>query len=167
MELNELDRLLISELGRGLPIVPRPYAAVAAKLGVDEQTVTEAIGRLTDAGVVTRFGIIVRHHELGYTHNGMVVWNIPDDEVHACAAVMSARDEVTLCYRRPRRLPDWPYNLFCMIHGRCRDEVHADAAAIAADIGMTRDDYDVLFSTRRFKQKGACYRPQQLERGAA
>ena len=82
-----------------------------------------ALRRLIDDGMIKRFGIVVRHRELGYRANAMVVWDVPDERVGEAGRTLAALPFVTLCYRRPRRPPDWPYNLFCMIHGRDRATV--------------------------------------------
>ena len=66
---------------------------------------------------------------------------------------------VTLCYRRARAVPEagWPYNLFCMIHGRNRAEVDAEITALCVRHGLAAYPQAVLFSVRRFKQRGAHY----------
>ncbi len=157
MELTDLDRRLIVAVQDGLPLVPRPYAAVAAAAGCGEDEALARLEAMIEAGIIKRFGLVVRHHELGYRANAMTVWNIPDAEVDAVAARIAARDCFTLCYRRPRRLPHWPYNLFAMVHGRDRARVEAQVAEIAAELGIPDERRAVLFSTRRFKQRGARY----------
>ena len=157
--MNELDRRLIAEIQCGLPLVSRPYARIGARLGLSEDEVLARIRALQENGAIKRFGVIVRHHELGYHANAMVVWDVADADVHAIGAQMSALDYVTLCYRRPRQLPDWPYNLFCMIHGQDRDSVLANIAELIARCHLENIPYQVLFSRRRFKQCGARYAP--------
>lgn len=157
MELTDLDRRLIAAVQDGLPLVPRPYAAVAAAAGCGEDEALARLGAMVEAGIIKRLGLVVRHHELGYCANAMTVWDIPDAEVDAVAARIAAHDCVTLCYRRPRRPPDWPYNLFAMVHGRDRVRVEAQVAGIAAELGIPDERRAVLFSTRRFKQRGARY----------
>ncbi len=102
-------------------------------------------------------GIVVRHHELGYTANAMVVWDVPDGQVEAIGEQLGAQPCVTLCYQRPRRLPDWPYNLFCMIHGRDRDRVLGTIEQMLGTLALQEISHKVLFSGRRFKQRGARY----------
>lgn len=143
-------------LQEGLPLVERPYLALAQQLGASEQDVLEAIGQLQRAGVVKRFGIVLRHRQLGYQANAMVVWDIPDCQVDQVGAVLGDEPCVTLSYRRPRRPPQWNYNLFCMIHGTCRDRVTSQLQDIISRRAL---DYPhrVLFSSRCFKQRGAVY----------
>lgn len=155
---DPLDRELLASIEDGLPIEPHPFRGVAQTMGVAEADLLERIRRLVEAGIVTRFGCVVRHRALGYTANAMAVWDIPDDEVEARAQEFLRHPAVTLCYRRRRHLPDWPYNLFCMIHARCVDDAHAaiDEINLVSDTGLYRQN--VLFSTRCFKQAGARFR---------
>ncbi|MDH5557277.1 MAG: AsnC family protein [Alphaproteobacteria bacterium] len=157
MELTLKDLSLIAAIQDGLPLVKDPYAEIGRKLGLSEAEVIESIKELTERGVIRRFGLVLSHRDLGYKANAMVVWDIPDDAVGEIGERLAALDYVTLCYRRPRHLPDWPYNLFCMIHGRDRATVEAlaDEAAVAA--GAADCPRNVLFSTRQFKQRGARY----------
>jgi DNA-binding Lrp family transcriptional regulator len=150
------DRL-VAALQGGLEIVPRPFARVAGAAGLSEPMALAMIEDMLDSGIIKRFGVVVRHHELGYRANAMCVWDVPDDEVAAFGAGLAAEPAVTLCYRRQRALPGWPYNLFCMIHGREREEVESQRAAIAQRHGLDRFDHEILFSLRRFKQCGARY----------
>ena len=155
--LAPLDQALICELQNGLPLVARPFLAVAQRLGCGEQTVIERVKDLTEQGIFKRFGVVVRHHELGYRANGMVVWDVPDAQVDRIGTRLAQRGEVRLCYRRPRRLPDWPYNLFCMIHGRDKQEVLTVLERLCSELELQQLPHDVLFSTHRFKQRGAQY----------
>ena len=115
------------------------------------------IRRWLEEGDIKRFGVVVRHQELGYTANAMLVHDIPDDQVSEIGRALAEEPSVTLCYRRPRSLPDWPYNLFCMIHGRERAEVQAIIAELRQRHGLNDAAHEVLFSLTRFKQNGARY----------
>ncbi len=166
MGLNESDRTVIAALEDGLALEPRPYGAIAMAAGLTEGEVVERLDRMIEAGAIRRFGVIVRHHELGYRANAMVVWDVPDEVVALVGRQLARLPYITLCYQRPRRPPIWPYNLFCMIHGRDREAVErqVDEATCAAGLdGLPRD---ILFSKRRFKQRGARYRVARAESGA-
>lgn len=165
MRIDGTDERLIAAIADGLPLTPRPYAEVGLGLNLSEGQVLSRLRRLITGGVIKRFGVIVHHRELGYRANGMVVWDIRDADVAAAGERLAEEDCVTLCYRRPRRLPDWPYNLFCMIHGKDRDTVLGEVARIKRAAGLTGVAHDVLFSERRFKQRGARY--AAVQRGAA
>jgi DNA-binding Lrp family transcriptional regulator len=138
-------------------MVSRPYAAVGDQLGLDEAEVIKRLAELQDAGMIKRMGVVVRHRALGYRANAMVVWDVPDNALERVGRLLAAETCVTLCYQRPRRLPDWPYNLFCMIHGRERDVVLRRIAQIIEFHGLQAIAHSVLFSSRSFKQRGAHY----------
>lgn len=151
------DRSILAAIENGLPLVEYPYHAVADRLAFDQAEVIERLEHLVAAGVVTRFGCVVRHDKLGFKANAMAVWDIPDAMVEAVAATFARHPSVTLCYLRPRRLPLWPYNLFCMVHARVRHDAFAaiDELNLLADTGLNRQA--VLFSNRCFKQRGAVF----------
>jgi DNA-binding Lrp family transcriptional regulator len=153
----DLTQSIIHAIQDGLPLTPRPFALIADNLGTDEQTVIETVRELQTRGVVKRFGIVVRHRELGFRANAMVVWDVPDESVFVTAKRLIEDPAVTLCYRRPRRLPSWPYNLFCMIHGRDRSGVQEKISVLRRAAGIHDLPYCILFSRRRFKQRGARY----------
>lgn len=159
-QLAPKDRQLIAALEPGLQLVPRPYHALSRQLGWTEGQVMSRLASLIENGVISRFGCILRHRKIGYTANAMAVWNVPDDQVDDIAARMAKIDAVTLCYRRTRRPPDWPYNLFAMIHGQEEAEVRREIGAAELATGLQAYPAAVLFSKRCFKQSGARYFPQ-------
>ncbi len=136
----------------------RPYAAIGETIDLAEHEVIARLRRLLADGVVKRFGVVVHHRALGYRDNAMVVWDVPDDRIVDAARRLSALPFVNLCYRRPRR-PGWPYNLFCMIHGKDRRIVRDQIAEANEAAGIGKLPQAVLFSTRAFKQRGARYAP--------
>ncbi len=145
------------QLELGLPITPRPYQMLAEMTGLSEQEVITAIRQWQAQGLIKRLGLVVRHRTLGYTANAMVVWDIPDDQVQGMGRTLARAPFVTLCYQRPRRLPDWPYNLFCMIHGVDRQRVLSQLATLIADQGLEQTPHSVLFSTKAYRQRGGRY----------
>lgn len=138
----------------GLPLVERPYAAWANELGQSEDWVTERIGAWLAEGRLKRFGVVVRHHELGFSANAMTVFDVPNHLVDACGQALAEQVGVTLAYRRARD-PGWPYNLYAMVHGTHRDAVTAVIERVTHAAGLSSFPREVLFSTRRFKQTGA------------
>lgn len=154
MPLNEFDRALIAATQGGLPIVARPYEAVGAMLGVSGQCVRERLAQMLEQGLIRRIGIVPNHYKLGFTANGMSVWDVDDERVDALGAAVGALPFVSHCYRRPRHLPDWPYNLFAMLHGRSREEVQAQREQIAARLGDACHGHDILYSTAILKKTG-------------
>ena len=157
MVLSDKDRALIAAIQGGLPLVAKPYAAIAVQLEETESAVIARLETLQAAGMIKRMGVVVKHRALGYRANAMVVWDIPDDQVERIGELLAEESCVTLCYQRPRRLPAWRYNLFCMIHGRERDSVLRRLEQIAACHGLENFPHSVLFSGRSFKQRGAHY----------
>ncbi|WP_440997801.1 siroheme decarboxylase subunit beta [Arhodomonas sp. SL1] len=157
LALDGIGRRILDALQRGLRPVPRPFAELAACAGVSEATVLTRLSRWHESGRIARLGLIARHRRAGYRHNAMVVWDVADEAVDDIGQRFAGQPFVTLCYRRPRRPPLWPYNLFCMIHGRDRSTVHRQAAALAEEAGGTVRGHALLFSNRCFKQRGARY----------
>jgi siroheme decarboxylase len=154
--LDTADAALLNAIAGGLPLDPRPYARVAEDLGMSEAEVMDRIGRLLAEGTIRRLGVVVRHQELGYRANAMVVWALPEEQVTELGECIGGLPFVTLSYRRPAR-PGWPYNLFTMIHGRDREAVLAQVDRIKEVCGLQAIDCAILFSGRRFKQRGARY----------
>jgi DNA-binding Lrp family transcriptional regulator len=154
---SPFEKALIQIISEGLPLVEKPYAAIATQLGCSETAVIDGIRRIMARGDVKRFGVVVRHRKLGYRANGMVVWDIPDARVAEVGHCIGQYAFVTLCYQRPRRLPEWHYNLFSMIHGQDRAAVTAQVDFIVEQCGLHDIEHEILFSRRCFKQRGASY----------
>ena len=150
------------ELQSGLAICANPYLAIAKKIGCQQEEVIEGIKQLKQQDFIKRFGVVVKHRKLGYQSNAMVVWNIADDEVDKYGKLFSQEDCVTLCYQRPRQLPHWPYNLFTMIHGKKRADVLQQIQQLV-DKHQIKAPFEVLFSTKCFKQRGAIYHSEKTE----
>jgi siroheme decarboxylase len=154
--IDTLDRQLIAALQNGLPIVSRPYFAIAQTLHITEHEVIERLTSLKQQGLIKRLGVIVHHRKVGYRANAMIVWNIPDNSVDRIGKQLSQASFVNLCYLRPRH-ENWSYNLYCMIHGKSRDIVLAQLQILIEQYHLAEFDYQVLFSLRCFKQRGAIY----------
>jgi siroheme decarboxylase len=150
----DLDGALVRALQGGLPRVPRPYHAIAEALGVAPEVVLARIEAMLAAGAIRRIGVVPNHYRLGYTANGMSVWDVDDARVDALGEQVGALASVSHCYRRPRRPPVWRYNLFAMVHGRHRDEVEVGVTEIARLLGSAARAHDVLYSTRILKKTG-------------
>ena len=154
MALDDLDRRLIRATQAGLPLVPRPYEAVGAALGISGEQVRERLQSMLDAGLIRRIGAVPNHYRLGFTANGMSVWDVADDRVDELGERIGQLVGVSHRYRRPRRLPLWPYNLFAMLHGRSREEVETQADQIATMLGDACRARDILYSTAILKKTG-------------
>ena len=152
--LDETDRALIVAVQGGLPRVPRPYHAIAEQTGLSPEEVMRRLQAMLEGGAIRRIGAVPNHYAIGWTANGMTVWDVDDARIDALGAQVGALDFVTHCYRRPRALPAWPYNLFAMVHGSSRDECAAKAAQIRALLGDACRASDILYSTRILKKTG-------------
>ncbi len=155
--LSATEKRLMGALQHGLDLVPRPFARLGERAELADDEVIATLKRWRGEGLIKRFGVVVRHHELGYTANAMVVWDLPDAEVERIGGLLAAEPEVTLCYQRRRHRPEWPYNLYCMIHGRERAGVERAVVALRERFGLSDYPHAILFSRRRFKQRGAHY----------
>ena len=154
MSIDATDRRLIEATQSGLPLVPAPYAEIAGSLGLDESEVMQRLQAMQDSGVIRRIAVAPNHYALGMTANGMTVWDVVDSAALDLGPQIGALDFVSHCYLRPRALPDWPYNLFAMVHGKTRDEVAAKRAEIRAILGDALRSDDILYSTRILKKTG-------------
>ena len=152
--LDALDRRIVVATQAGLPLVPDPYGAVAAEVGCSRGEVMERMRRMLSNGVIRRIGAVPNHYTLGFRGNGMSVWDVADDRVEHYGRRIGELEFVSHAYRRPRHLPEWPYNLFAMVHGRDRTEVMEKVARIAAMLGDDDRGHEVLFSTRILKKTG-------------
>jgi len=152
--LTDFDRALVAATQGGLPLVARPYDAVGATLGVSGDAVRTRLAQMQGEGLIRRIGAVPNHYRLGYTANGMTVWDVDDAQVDALGEQVGALRGVSHCYRRPRHLPDWPYNLFAMLHGRSRAEVERQALQIEALLGAASRGHDILYSSAILKKTG-------------
>ena len=152
--LTEEERQVLVAIQDGLPLVPEPYRQVGARLGMSEERVMELVRSMLAEGKIKRLGAVPNHYALGIRANGMAVWDVPDDRVSEVGPRLGQMPEVTHCYRRPRHPPDWPYNLFAMVHGYSREEVLAAVERIARELGIAGLPHEVLFSTRVLKKQG-------------
>jgi DNA-binding Lrp family transcriptional regulator len=152
--MSRLDERLVRATQAGLPLVPRPYAAVANDLGLAETQVIALLRKMLADGRIRRIGAVPNHYALGYRANAMTVWDVADEAVDRLGRAVGALPFVTHCYRRPRRLPDWPYNLFAMVHGRNRAETGAKIEEIREVLGRHARASDVLYSARILKKTG-------------
>jgi DNA-binding Lrp family transcriptional regulator len=152
--IDSVDRRIILATQAGLPLTHQPYHWIATELALEPAEVMERIRRMLVNGVIRRIGAVPNHYALGYRANAMSVWDVPDARVRRLGPRIGELDFVSHCYRRPRHLPHWPYNLFAMVHGHNRAEVEAKAARIAELLGRDNRGHALLYSTRILKKTG-------------
>jgi siroheme decarboxylase len=153
-QLDETDRRIIVATQAGLPLVTAPYDALAQQLGLTVEEVLARVAAMQANGIIRRIAAVPNHYALGYTVNGMSVWNVADDHISELGRQVGALDYVSHCYHRPRHLPLWPYNLFAMVHGRNDRDVAAKVSGIAALLGDFCRGHEVLYSKRILKKTG-------------
>lgn len=152
--IDDIDRALIKATQTGLPLSPQPYQTLAKGLNIDAEEVMQRLQQMLTNGIIRRIGAVPNHYALGYKGNGMSVWNVPEEKIAELGPRIGALDYVSHCYQRPRHLPDWPYNLFAMVHGHDRNEVLDKVAAIAQLLGSDDHGHQILFSSRILKKTG-------------
>jgi siroheme decarboxylase len=152
--MNAIDERIVRATQAGLPLVPEPYAAIASRVGIAPEELLARLSRMLADGRIRRIGAVPNHYALGYRANAMSVWDVADEAVHELGRAVGALPFVSHCYRRPRRLPDWPYNLFAMVHGRSRAETGKSILSIRERLGAALRAHDVLYSTRILKKTG-------------
>jgi DNA-binding Lrp family transcriptional regulator len=152
--LPNLDRRIVLATQTGLPLHPRPYHWLATELGISPQLLMERINAMLADGRIRRIGVVPNHYRLGYVANGMTVWDVPDEFIREAGQEVGRLDFVSHCYHRPRQLPEWPYNLFAMVHGHSREEVDLLVDRIVALLGKRQRQHDILFSSRILKKTG-------------
>ena len=154
LSLSDLDRRIVVATQAGLPLHTRPYAELGAQLGVDGETIMQRLRSMLADGRIRRIAAVPNHYRLGYIAHGMSVWDVDDDDMATLGPRVGALGFVSHCYHRPRHLPEWPYNLFAMVHARSPEEVMQHVADIKALLGDACRAHDVLFSTRILKKTG-------------
>ena len=152
--VDNIDRLIIQATQAGLPVTRDPYHTIALQTGLDQNTVMQRMKMMLERGVIRRIGVVPNHYRLGYRANGMSVWDVQDDRINELGKKIGALEYVSHCYHRPRNLPEWPYNLFAMVHGRDRESTERHVEQIAGILGDAIRGYDILYSTRILKKTG-------------
>ncbi|HAU32639.1 MAG: Putative transcriptional regulator, AsnC family [Desulfotomaculum sp. 46_296] len=152
--LSEQEKELVRELQKGLPLVSRPFRDIADRLGVCEEEVVAKVKDFLARGIIRRFGAVVKHHDVGYVANAMVVWPVPEERIKEVGRVMASFPEVTHCYNRPSA-PGWPYTLYTVIHGKKEQDCRSVAEKISLSTGIT--GYRILFSTAELKKSSMEY----------
>ncbi len=152
--LDNIDRQIIQLTQAGLPLCSEPYAEIAKQLALEAEEVMRRLKNLQTNGIIRRIGAVPNHYKLGYRFNGMTVWDILDDQIDRLGEQVGKLEFVSHCYHRPRHLPEWPYNLFAMVHSKTEAGVTAQIAQIAEILGDFQRAHEVLYSTRILKKTG-------------
>lgn len=154
MSLDAIDRQIIQATQAGLPLVTEPYQAVAEQLGLTAEDIMQRMQAMQDNGVIRRIAAVPNHYKIGYRFNGMTVWDVDDRQVETLGRRVAELPFVSHCYQRPRHLPEWPYNLFAMVHGKTEQDAEQQVAVIAELLGNASRQHQVLYSTKILKKTG-------------
>jgi len=149
IEPTELDVAVIRALQGDMPVVPEPYAPAAARLGISQGELLEALESMRERRALRRVAAILFHRRAGFSANGMGVWNVPDERIVELGPRMASYRGISHCYQRPT-YADWPYSVFTMAHGRSKEECDAILDTIAAETGI--EDRRTLYSSTEFKK---------------
>ena len=152
--MDELDRKIITATQSGLPLVKEPYALIARQLDIEPELLKQRLKNMLESGQIRRIGAVPNHYKLGYKANAMSVWNVPDEQIKELGEQLGALPFVSHCYERPRFLPEWPYNLFAMLHGKSKDEVAEKVQQVVQLLGDHCTGYELLYSTEILKKTG-------------
>lgn len=153
-QLDDTDRKLISVTQSGFSIEPCPYQTVASNIGIPQDEVLQRLKKLLYSGIIRRIGAVPNHYKLGLTANGMTVWDVDDDKIDQLGDLIGQLDFVSHCYRRPRHLPMWRYNMFAMVHGTSKDDVNKKVHQIEKLLGRNCAAHETLFSSAILKKTG-------------
>lgn len=154
MAEEDLELKIIQAMQAGMPLVAEPYRQVAEQMGISEQELIAQLEQMQKQGVIRRIGAVPNHYALGYLYNLMTVWDIEDHAISQVGKMVGALDFVSHCYRRPRHLPDWPYNFFAMVHGRSEAEAKAKMQQIESLVKPWCAQFSALKSSRILKKTG-------------
>lgn len=154
-ELSSVEKAVVREAQRDLPLLERPFQEPAFRAGIDEEHFIKTLSELASRGVMRRFAAILRHRQSGFVANGMAVWEVPEAEVPHAGRVLASFPQVSHCYERLSHPPKWPYNLFSMIHARSKDDCETVVREAARLTGLTH--YKVLYSVKEYKKTRVSY----------
>ncbi|MBC8059125.1 MAG: Lrp/AsnC family transcriptional regulator [Clostridiaceae bacterium] len=146
---NSLDISIIRKMQEDLPLVPEPFKLIADELGIKEEQLIEKIKEFCNRGIIRRFGATLNHRNIGFKANAMVVWNVPEDRLTEVSDIMIQFSQVSHCYQRPT-FPNWPFNLFTMVHGETKVECEKVISEIINSVNI--NDFSILYSTKELKK---------------
>jgi len=159
--MDDLDRKIITATQSGLPLVKNPYEVIAKELNIEVELLKQKMTQMLENGQIRRIGAVPNHYKLGYKANAMSVWDVNDDKIKELGEKLGALSFVSHCYERPRFLPEWPYNLFAMVHGKSKDEVAEQIQQIVSLLGSDCSAYELLYSKHILKKTGLRLKSQE------
>lgn len=155
LDFTEQERAILRLVQADLPDSLTPYADIAAQAGCSEEEVLALLRRLKECGAIRRFGASIKHQKTDWNHNAMVAWIVHEEDVERCGAEAARHPNVSHCYYRPSSAPDWPYELYTMVHGRSAEECDRVVAELETMLGL--HDHAALSSIRELKKISPTY----------
>lgn len=152
--MDELERNILCELQHDLPVVARPFAEIASRIGISEINLLSHIETLRKRGLIRKISATIHHRRAGFSANALCVWQVPDNQLEMIGEMFAALPVVTHCYERVPH-PEWPYTLYTMVHATCNEECEQHIAAMRSMSGI--ELYQVLYSTKELKKSRMCY----------
>lgn len=152
--MDSLSKKIVNALQGDIPLTREPYREMARNLGLSQQELLERLTKMKKNGQLKRVGAVLYHRRAGFVANAMVAWRVPEDRAEEVGQIMASFPEASHVYQRPA-FPQWPYNLYTMIHGTSREECEHVVEKISLETGIT--EYEVLYSTREFKKTSMKY----------
>lgn len=152
--LTDAEIAVVRELQKDLPITGRPFLPAAEALNITEEELLNIAKDFQDKGIMRRFAAVLRHRKAGFTANAMGVWQAPEDKIDELGQQMASFKAVSHCYQRPS-YPNWPYNLFTMVHAKTLEEAQEILKTMSEETGLT--NYTYLVSTVEYKKERVQY----------
>jgi len=153
-KLNQIEKEILKFLIDGIPLIKRPFKELAEKLNLTEEEVLEIIKQLKEKGIIRRLGATIRHNRVGYKGNAMVAWEVPEEKIDEIGNYLATQEYISHCYIR-KTYPDWPYNLYIMIHAKTREEISKIVNEIAKKFNIS--NYQILFTEKEIVRKHSKY----------
>jgi DNA-binding Lrp family transcriptional regulator len=152
--MDEKTRKILTELQDGFKLESRPFKRIATEVGYTEEEVISTIKEACEAGIIRRIGLAVRPEKIGYTENALVVWQVKDEQMEEVGTAISQYKEITHCYERECP-PDWPYNLFTMMHASSKEQLSELIEEIKNNFGLT--NYKIYKTQKEYKKSTMRY----------
>jgi DNA-binding Lrp family transcriptional regulator len=141
--MDKIDKKILNILQTRFPIVPEPFDAVGAELGISGDEVIERVKRLKEKGIIRRIGAVFESRALGFTST-LCAARVPEEKIRAFADVVNSYPGVTHNYRRSNE-----YNVWFTFIASDRDALEQALDEIREKTGVT--DILSLKAVRTFK----------------
>jgi len=161
IELTDEYIAVIKELQKDISVTKEPFKEAIEKLGMSYDRFFEIAHILKDAGVMRRFATILNHRKAGFGANAMSVWDVDESKGEEIGKRLAEFSAVSHCYLRPK-YPNWPYNLFAMVHAKTQEECDELIAQMAKENKL--DKYSKLYSSVEFKKQRLVYFDDAFEK---